>query len=541
MSQLIDRAVAALKAAGARATSERSLVLKTTLRIGLLVQVTMGLLWVAISLRAADWPTFGHDPERTGWASEETRLTAQNVARLELKWKVQVKNEPKFLTALTAPVVATDVATPGGVRTLIYVAGSSNNFFALDAVNGSIVWSRTFDSRVLPGSGQYQGTFLCPNGITATPTIDRNVDTVYVIAMDGRLFGLDLATGKDKFPPMPFVAPFSKNWSLNLVDGLIYTSLSQGCGDAASGFYSMDIKNPRRPLVRRLLLSTTDSAGIWGRGGPVVGKNHRIYGLTADGNFHPSTGEFGSSVVAASLPDLELVDYFAPKNWQEINKDDLDMGSGGPVWFTYKTYNLLAGGGKEGVVYLMDADALGGKDHQYPLFITPLLGNDERSMQERGIWGALSAWRDEEGQTWIYVPMWGPVSKNAPKFLRTDGPNPHGSIMAFKVATNPASKKPILEPAWTSGDFNLPDSVAIANGVAFALSTGENAKQDSDRSQNTRPAVLYALDAKTGRVLYQSGSAMNTWVHFSGLAIANGRIYAVDHDSWVYCFGLKEE
>jgi hypothetical protein len=27
-------------------------------------------------------------------------------------------------------------------------------------------------------------------------------------------------------------------------------------------------------------------------------------------------------------------------------------------------------------------------------------------------------------------------------------------------------------------------------------------------------------------------------VHFSGLAIADGRVYAVDHDSNVYCFGL---
>jgi outer membrane protein assembly factor BamB len=52
--------------------------------------------------------------------------------------------------------------------------------------------------------------------------------------------------------------------------------------------------------------------------------------------------------------------------------------------------------------------------------------------------------------------------------------------------------------------------------------------------------VLYALDAKTGRVLYQSGDAIATWVHFSGLAIAGGRVYAVDHDSNLYCFGLTE-
>ena len=304
---------------------------------------------------------------RTGWASEERSLSAQNVSRLELKWKVQVDNEAKFLSALTAPVVASNVDTSEGVRTLVTTeAGAEVNPY-------TILW----DHR--------------------DAAIDRSTRTVYVIGMDGRLYGLDLATGKDKFPPLPFVAPFSKNWSLNIAGGIVFTSLSQNCGDGASGFYSMDISNPRRPLVRRLLLSSTDSAGIWGRGGPVVGRNHRIYGLTADGTFDPSTGEFSSSVVAASLPDLDLADYFTPSDWQQITKDDLDMASASPVWFTYKNSNLLAGGGKQGVVYLMDADSLGGKDHQTPLFVTPLLGNDGRSFNKSGIWGALSYWKDENG------------------------------------------------------------------------------------------------------------------------------------------------
>jgi len=118
-----------------------------------------------------------------------------------------------------------------------------------------------------------------------------------------------------------------------------------------------------------------------------------------------------------------------------------------------------------------------------------------------------------------------------------------------------ASKEPILEPAWISRDFDLPDPVVIANGVIFGLSTGENPQQNregahdkdwkknllttAERSANTRPAVLYALDARTGSLLYESGSALSGWVHFSGLAVTDGRIYAVDHDSKVYCFGLK--
>lgn len=525
----------------------------TFVRIRDLVSALAALFsFLAISLSAADWPTFGHDPQRSGWAFEETTLAPENVAQLELKWKVQVKSDPRSLTALTAPLVATGVTTSQGVKTLVYVAGSSNGVFALDAKDGSIVWSQDLEAHVLPKD---EGMWLCPNGLNATPTIDRSGGIVYVIGFDGRLFGLDLGTGKIRFGPVQFVPPFSKNWSLNFSDGTIYTATSQGCGGAQSGIYSIDVKNPNRPAIRNLLLSKKGGAGVWGRAGPVIGKNARIYGLAGDGDFNPSEGEFGSSVVAASLSNLDLVDYYTPTNYRDVTKFDLDMGSSSPVWFGYKNYNLLAGGGKEGVVYLMDSDALGDKDHQTPLFTTPRLGNDERTFEGKGIWGGLSAWRDEGDQTWVYVPIWGPASKEAPKFPNRNGANSSGSIMAFRVGLDPALKKPILGPAWITGEFNLPEPVVISNGVLFALSTGENAHQtvqggviiysnlklltDTERSANTNHAVLYALDARTGKVLYQSGDAITGWVHFSGLAVAEGRVYTVDHDSRIYCFGLK--
>jgi outer membrane protein assembly factor BamB len=112
--------------------------------------------------------------------------------------------------------------------------------------------------------------------------------------------------------------------------------------------------------------------------------------------------------------------------------------------------------------------------------------------------------------------------------------------MAFKVVPDPKGS-PTLEPAWISGDFNVPDPPVIANGIVFALSTGENAVQrggEAKRLLNTRPAVLKALDLKTGKELFNSGSGIETWVHFSGLAISDGRVFAVDHNSNVYCFGL---
>jgi outer membrane protein assembly factor BamB len=155
----------------------------------------------------------------------------------------------------------------------------------------------------------------------------------------------------------------------------------------------------------------------------------------------------------------------------------------------------------------------------------------------------LSTARDNEGETWLYVPMAGPPAENGPRFPITNGDTSRGSIMAFKVKPDPRTQDPMLEPAWISGDFDHPDPAIIANGVIFALSTGENAVQKGGaekRLENTHPAVLRALDAKTGKELYNSGQAMSSWVHFGGLALADGRVYAVDHDSTVYCFGLPD-
>ena len=503
---------------------------------------------------AADWLTFAHDPQRSGWAIDEFTLSPLNVADLELKWKTRVNNKPKALAALTAPLIASDVVTQQGIKTLVYVAGSSNNVHAIDALSGSVVWTRELQSYTTPSKPDQ---WLCPNNLNATPVIDKRAGILYLITMDGKLVGVDLGTGSNRFGPVQFVPPFSKSWSLNLANGTIYTSLSQGCGGGASGLYSMDIREPFNPITRHLLVNNAGGGGIWGRGGPVIGANGRVYGATGDGLWEPSRGFYGSSIVAASINDLRLVDYYTPRNWKDINDYDWDISCSSPVWFANQNYQLLAVGGKEGVVYLMDADSLGSKDHHSPLYITPRLANDEDTFEGKGVWGALSAWTDLNGESWVYVPIWGPASSKAPKFPVSNGDAPHGQIMAFKVVLDTVSRRPKLEPQWKSGDLNVPDPPVIANGVLFVLSTGENVQQtkeggvikwnkltlltDAERQGRTQRAKLYAIDAKTGKTLWDSGELMDTWVHFSGLAVANSRIYAVDHNSQVYSFGLKEK
>jgi hypothetical protein len=53
---------------------------------------------------AANWLTFGGDPQRTGWAQDEKDIDRNNVKNLTLLWKASLDNEPRELSSLTAPV-----------------------------------------------------------------------------------------------------------------------------------------------------------------------------------------------------------------------------------------------------------------------------------------------------------------------------------------------------------------------------------------------------------------------------------------------------
>ena len=118
--------------------------------------------------------------------------------------------------------------------------------------------------------------------------------------------------------------------------------------------------------------------------------------------------------------------------------------------------------------------------------------------------------------------------------------------MAFKVEDKDGS--PVLSPAWISRNMAVPEPPVVANGVVFALSSGEFIRQvkesgalytAAERIERTKGnATLFALDAATGKELFSSGNTMPSFTHFGGLAISDGRVFVTTHDSTVYAFGL---
>ncbi len=159
------------------------------------------------------------------------------------------------------------VATPKGVKDLVIVAGVSNKVFVVDGDTGKIFWEKTLS---VEGTPERRDSWLCPNGLTATPVIGpaprtgdaapRFGQALYVLAGDGKLHAFNLVSGEDVVPPTPFVPAFAKMWSMNLVDGILYTTISQNCNGVKSGVYAMDLTNADRKVS--YFEAGTNGAGI---------------------------------------------------------------------------------------------------------------------------------------------------------------------------------------------------------------------------------------------------------------------------------------
>lgn len=510
---------------------------------GWCVRSGVALALIVFSLHAQsdgspDWLTWGGGPDRAGWAKAETAIGAGNVSGLHLKWRVHLDITPKVevLSSSTAPLIAENVRTARGPKEVVFVVAADDTVYAVDAAAGTVLWKKGFPNKLQPKAA---ATYLCPNTQNATPVIDKPKGIIYVLASDGKLRGLSLSSGDDLMPPTDFVPPFSRTWSLNLIDGIIYTPVGRGCGGAVSHFAAMDVTSPELPQAY-FYTSTGRPAGAWGTGGLVLGPKG-VYAQTADGPYDPAAGRFGNTLLALGRKDLRLIDSFTPSDSDYLNRKDLDLGSASPIIFPFQKWQLVAASAKQATIYLLDANQLGAADHHTPLY-QARFGNDDERLWGRGVWGSMSTWEDSSGQRWLLVPMWGPAAKDAPKFEHTYGDAQEGSVMAFRLAVE--NERPALVPVWQSRDMHVPDPVVIANGVVFSVATGENTRQGGYfpaevRAKPVSHAILYAFDAVTGKELYSSGDQIDSFAHFGGLAVANGSVYLCTWDGSVYAFAVR--
>jgi hypothetical protein len=493
----------------------------------------------------AEWPTDGGNSQRTNWQQDEKILSKDNVKNLKILWKIKLDNMPQEMHSLFPPLVVEKVNTASGPKQIAIEAGISDNLYAIDVETGQLLWKKHFDYPTPARRGK-AGDPLCPTGQTATPVIGpasaSGARTVYALAGDGEIHSINVADGEDVAPPFKFGYPNGKSYSLNLWQNVIYTTTSQGCAGNPNQIWAVNLNDPDK----KVMTANPKSGGLWGREGAAIDSNGVAWAPTGDGRYDRANQVYGNGLIGAKITDgeIKIEDWYIPSNAVWLQKRDLDMQVT-PSIFNFKGQELMITGSKECRVYLLSTKSAGGENHQTPLDRTQLLCNEEADFQSAGIWGSMANWQDSKGTRWGLTPFWGPSHPDFKPPI-SYGPVTHGAIVAMKVEESNGRVK--LKPAWMSRDMDQAEPPVVANGVIFAYGNGENTRQayadrglydfSPERIKNSTHAVLYALDGETGKELYSSGDQITSFNHFTGLTVANGRVYIGTYDSVLYCFGL---
>jgi hypothetical protein len=528
---------------------------------------------VCATLLAADWPSEGGNPQRDGWSQGEKKLAKETVSSIRLLYTFKFDNKVSGPANLTSPIVLSNLIGWKGFKQLLFIGGSSDVVYSIDADLGK----QYFETSIAPKNSTMQmpsPTVECPGGLSATvaipgtsaagrgfappsPSAQRlgrvartpapagrgrgglgGPGTLYAVASDGSLRTLREQDGNaDATPAAKFLPANARATGLNVNNGMIYASTVNECGGNPNAIYA--IKTADGTLASLV----TGGSGASGTAGTAIGTDGVVYAQIASGHGDVA-GAYNDTVVSLSPDNLTVQDYFTPsaKN-PEISKG-VGYPNVTPTVFGYKDRDWIVAGGRDGRIYILDADSLGGADHHTPLYQSDVIVTPDRNYAGNGIWNSFATWLDSDGTRWLYASIRGAA---ALKFPVTNGPSPTGSIIAFKVEVK--DDKPVLTPQWTSRDLISPAAPAIANGLVFALSTGQPSRLAKDNGtpytvaeweKMAKPATLYVLDGTTGKELFTSGNKATAYSP-TGLAVANSQVYFSTHDNMLYAYGIPLE
>ena len=423
------------------------------------------------------------DNQRTGWYPGETNLTPSLVAGGTFG--------QLFSTTVNGSVYGQPLVDDGQL-----LVNTENNYaYGLDPVSGSILWSRQFGTP--PDANAMGCADLAPTmGITGTPVVDQATNTEYVVDdeyLSGNsgpqaayMHALNLAAGGAEKPGFPVrIAGTAQNNSsftfnptyelqrpgLLLLNGVVYAAFGAHCDDHPwTGWIAgVSEAGSLTALWTADSVSGDDGAGIWMSGGGLVSDGSgQILVATGNGgtNATPTPGKTPPANVAESVArvavqsngTLKATDFFEPYDAPALDNNDLDFGSGSPValpnsYFGTAAYpHLAVEVGKEGYVYLLNRDNLGG-------FAQGPNGTDAvvaRYGPNGGVWSSPAVWPGDGG--WVYLPTAsGSVSAGGSE----------GQLNAYQYGVDGAGK-PSLNLSGTSSDsfgFGSSAPVITSNGT----------------------------------------------------------------------------
>ena len=561
--------------------------LQRQIRAAILVSASVALLH-AQGRGGGEWTTSGFDAQRSSWLRGDARLTKDAVQKGEFAylWSMKIENASRQLNSLTPPVLLDRLIGYRGFKSLAFFGGSDDRVFAVDTDLARPVWT-TILNYSAPTGGRPSSSMECPGGLiampsrrtalgTAAPVVGgagrggvRNgsavgepgrgaavlsqpppqrgagppggregrgapaapgrargpapigfgrVDPLFVVGSDGFIHTLYVSNGAETEPPVPFLPPDTKPSALIWVDGIVYTTTSGECGAAPNALWAMDLNVPVEE--RKSVSWKTGSANIAGASGMAFGTDGTIYVALGTG---ATAAPARDSIVALNR------DTLTPTDWFTASGADFNAT---PTIIRHKNRDLIAATANDGRFYLLDATSLGGSDHKTPLAVTA-------KFTDAGAGTALATFEDGRGR-WIVATASG--TTGGVTFTQNGGA-PNGRIVAFQLRDE--GEKLSLEPVWQSQDLTSPLAPLVVDGMVFAVSSGEYhggpaSLSAAQRARRSVPAVLYVLDAATGRTMWNSGTKITSFAR-GGLSAGGGQVYLVTYDNHLYAFGIPME
>ncbi|WP_347985874.1 hypothetical protein [Methylomonas sp. AM2-LC] len=499
--------------------------------------------------------TYHNDNLRTGWNANETLLTPANVAdtaKFGLLNTVtlddQVDAQP-----LLVPNVSISKGNFTGTHNVVYVVTESNTVYAIDALSGQILLSSNLGSPVVwPITCMNNG----PNvGITSTPVIDPIKNLLYLITYTSetngpvyRIHALDLGSLTDKIPPVVITAShkltdgsvftFNATYqrqrpALILTNNNVYAGFGSFCdlgGNKSRGWLLGWSSDTLQPLTANQLTdseatNTLALSAIWMSGyGISSNASGQLFFITGNSgsNADNTTSYNGVSNIQESVvkvsPDLSTVtDIFTPYDVKFLDDIDGDFGASGVLLLPPqpgKIPNLAVAAGKNGLIYLLNSDNLGGYTEGGP---DNVLGISQM--------GACFC-----GQS-MYV------DGNGIAHVVTSGGLP---VNTWKVQTSSTEVPQLIHEA-TSQNLSSGQDWGFFTSISSAASVNQIIWAVSRPLSSTSPIKLYAFDPNNSLATIFTADA-GTWPNIGGNAnlvpvVANGYVYVASYKQ-LAIFGL---
>jgi outer membrane protein assembly factor BamB len=160
-----------------------------------------------------------------------------------------------------------------------------------------------------------------------------------------------------------YIAAEQQRPAVTLVDGQLYVPFGGLYGDCGQYHgYVVELPESGKGALNTYQVPTEREGAIWETNGILVSPQGDLYVATGNGSSNNiERYDEGNSVVELS-PSLARLGSWAPGNWVQLNDEDWDLGSGGPIQVPGTSLLFVAGKPAQSASYgyLMREGHLGG-------------------------------------------------------------------------------------------------------------------------------------------------------------------------------------